>query len=38
MLRATVRTTDKKHRKTAIPGKEQKENKKWHGGQFAPLV
>jgi len=38
MLRATVRTTDKKHRKTAILKVEQNKNKKWHGGQFAPLV
>ena len=38
MLQPTVITTDKKHRKTAILKVEQKENKKWHGGQFAPLV
>lgn len=38
MLQPTVITTDKNIRKHAILKVEQKENKKWHGGQFAPLV
>ncbi len=38
MLQPTVITTDKKHKKTNVFKREQKENKKVDGGQFAPLV
>ncbi len=38
MFKPTVITTDKKHKKTNVFKREQKENKKVDGGNFAPTL